>query len=167
TSQLSFTLTNPNTTISLTGVGFTDSLPAGLVVASPNGLNGSCGGGTISAASTSISLANATLAAGASCTFSVNVQGSSAGINVNTTSAVASNEGGAGLTATASLTVTGGAGAHFTISAPATATAGTAFNFTVTAVDQFNNTATGYSGTVHFTSTDGLPVPPPNAVLTN
>jgi autotransporter-associated beta strand protein len=56
---------------------------------------------------------------------------------------------------------------HFTISAPATATAGTAFNFTVTALDQFNNTATGYSGTVHFTSTDGLPVLPADSTLTN
>ena len=42
---------------------------------------------------------------------------------------------------------------HFAVSAPACATAGTAFSFTVTALDQFNNTATGYAGTVHFTST--------------
>ena len=39
-------------------------------------------------------------------------------------------------------------------SAPRLATAGTAFNFTVTAQDAFGNTATGYSGTVHFTSSD-------------
>src|SRR5207302_1831355 len=44
---------------------------------------------------------------------------------------------------------------HFTVSAPASATAGSAFSFTVTAQDQFNNTATGYAGTVHFTSSDG------------
>ena len=48
--------------------------------------------------------------------------------------------------------------------APASATAGVAFNFTVTALDALGNTATGYSGTVHFTSTDGLwfrrPTPP-------
>src|SRR5205823_1275217 len=45
--------------------------------------------------------------------------------------------------------------------------AGTAFNFTVTAQDQFNNTATGYSGTVHFTSSDGAATLPANSTLTN
>ncbi|MGD0844232.1 MAG: hypothetical protein ABSA06_07660 [Geobacteraceae bacterium] len=56
---------------------------------------------------------------------------------------------------------------HFAVSTPASATAGTAFNFTVTALDQFNNTATSYSGTVHFTSSDGAAVLPANATLTN
>src|SRR5205085_2398202 len=52
-------------------------------------------------------------------------------------------------------------------SAPASATAGSAFNFTVTAEDQFNNTATGYAGTVHFTSSDGQAVLPADSALTN
>jgi hypothetical protein len=56
---------------------------------------------------------------------------------------------------------------QFLISAPATATAGSAFTFTVTALDQFNNTATGYTGKVHFTSTDGQAVLPANSTLTN
>ena len=56
---------------------------------------------------------------------------------------------------------------HFSVSAPATATAGTAFNFTVTALDAFNNTMTGYTGTAHFTSTDGAAVLPADATLTN
>src|SRR5439155_206633 len=37
------------------------------------------------------------------------------------------------------------------VSAPANATAGSAFSVTVTALDTFGNTATGYTGTVHFT----------------
>jgi uncharacterized repeat protein (TIGR01451 family) len=107
TASLSFTITNPNAGASLSGVAFTDTLPAGLVVSSPNGLAGSCGGGTITAtaASGSVSLTGATLAASAACTFSVNVTGTTAGTQNNTTGAVSSNEGGAGSAATASLVV--------------------------------------------------------------
>jgi hypothetical protein len=56
---------------------------------------------------------------------------------------------------------------HFSVTAPASATAGTAFNFTVTALDASNRMATNYSGTVHFTSTDGQAVLPANSMLTN
>ena len=107
TTSLSFTITNPNAGGSLTGVGFTDTLPAGLVVSTPNGLAGSCGGGTITAtaASGSVSLTGATLAASSSCNFSVNVTGTTAGTQNNTTGAVSSNETGAGGVASASLVV--------------------------------------------------------------
>jgi hypothetical protein len=43
---------------------------------------------------------------------------------------------------------------QFSVTAPASASTGTHFTLTVTALDASNNTATGYSGTVHFTSTD-------------
>ncbi len=39
------------------------------------------------------------------------------------------------------------------MTAPATATASKPFTVVVTALDQYNNIATGYRGTVHFTST--------------
>ncbi len=67
------------------------------------------------------------------------------------------------------LTVNPAPATHFVVSAPSTATAGTAFSFTVTAQDAFNNTATGYSGTVHFTSSDvGVGVVlPADATLTS
>src|SRR5207302_575857 len=58
-----------------------------------------------------------------------------------------------------SIAVSAGPATHFAVSTPANATAGSAFNFTVTAQDAFNNTATGYAGTVHFTSTDGGSLP--------
>lgn len=107
TTALNFTIQNSNTTTSLTGVGFGDTLPAGLVIATPNGLIGSCGGGTITAApaSGSASLSGATLAASSSCTFSVNVTGIAAGMQNNTTGNVVSIQGGTGGTASASLDV--------------------------------------------------------------
>ncbi|HYV37005.1 MAG TPA: hypothetical protein VE988_14965, partial [Gemmataceae bacterium] len=46
------------------------------------------------------------------------------------------------------------AATHFTVSAPAATTAGNLFVFSVTAKDQFNNTATGYTGTVNITCGD-------------
>ena len=106
-TSLSFTITNPSAnTTSLTGVGFTDNLPAGLVVATPNnGLNNVCGGtASAVAGSTSVSLSSATLTTNTSCTFSVNVTGITAGQQNNSVS-VTSNEGGTGNTATASILV--------------------------------------------------------------
>lgn len=108
-TTLTFNLSNPNTSLSLSGIGFTDTLPAGEVVTTPNGLTGSCGGGTITAAagSNSVILSAASLAATASCTFAVNVTGTTSGTQTNTTSAVTSNEAGNGGTASASLIVAG------------------------------------------------------------
>jgi hypothetical protein len=56
---------------------------------------------------------------------------------------------------------------HFSVSAPATITAGTAFQVTVSALDSSNNVVPGYSGTVHFVSTDAQAVLPANSPLTN
>ncbi len=107
TTTLTFLLTNPNAATVLTGVGFTDTLPAGLVVATPNGLTGACGGGTITAAAgaAALSLAGATLDAGAPCQFAIDVLGAATGVQVNTTGAVTSANGGVGSAATASITV--------------------------------------------------------------
>jgi CSLREA domain-containing protein/uncharacterized repeat protein (TIGR01451 family) len=106
-TSLTFTIGNPNLSTTVTGIGFTDTLPGGLVVSSPNGLLGSCGGGIITAVagSSSVSLSGAALAPGASCTFSVDVTGTTAGNKQNTTGPVASNEGGPGGTASASILV--------------------------------------------------------------
>jgi hypothetical protein len=53
-----------------------------------------------------------------------------------------------------SLTNTPGAATHFRMSAPDTATSGMPVNFTLTALDAFENTATAYAGMVHFTKSD-------------
>ncbi|MFA6958730.1 MAG: hypothetical protein WC538_22910 [Thermoanaerobaculia bacterium] len=109
TTSLTFDLTNPNPAGTLSGVGFTDTLPAGLVVATPNGVVGNCGGGTVTAVagSGSVGFAGGSLPANSNCTITLNVTGVTAGIKNNTTSAVSSTEGGAGGTAAASLTVVG------------------------------------------------------------
>ncbi|HZP66698.1 MAG TPA: DUF11 domain-containing protein [Rudaea sp.] len=108
TTSLTFTITNPAAnTVALSGVAFSDPLPSGLVVATPNGLAGSCGGGTITATAGSgtVTLSGATLAASGSCNFSVNVAGTAAGTQTNTTGNVTSTNGGTGNTATASVIV--------------------------------------------------------------
>ncbi len=108
TSTLTFTLSNSNT-IPLTGVGFTDTLPAGLVVATPNGLTNTCSGGTVTAVAGTqvITLSGVTLPAMGSCTFSVDVLGTTPGVYTNTTGAITSTEGGTGTTASAMITVVG------------------------------------------------------------
>ena len=58
------------------------------------------------------------------------------------------------------LTVTPGDATQLLVSSPSPQVAGTAFSVTVTATDAFNNTATGYSGTVMITSSDTLAVLP-------
>jgi uncharacterized repeat protein (TIGR01451 family) len=105
-TTLNLTITNPNTTVSLMGVGVSDSLPGGLVVASPNGLTNSCGGtATATAGSSSITLVGGVIAPSGSCTLSVNVTGTTPGAKNNTTSNVTSTNGGPGNTASASLAV--------------------------------------------------------------
>jgi uncharacterized repeat protein (TIGR01451 family) len=107
-STLSFTITNPAAnTVAEAGVAFTDTLPSGIVVATPNGLSGSCNGGTVTAVagSGSISLAGGTIPVAANCVISVNVTGSTPGTFTNVTGAVSSTNGGAGNTATATLNI--------------------------------------------------------------
>ena len=107
TTTLTFNLSNPNTNQTLTGISFTDTLPSGQVIATPNALTVTCGGGTITAGSNGVNLSGATLSASSSCSFSVNVTGVTSGTQNNTTGAVTSNEGGHGGAATATLIVAG------------------------------------------------------------
>jgi hypothetical protein len=52
------------------------------------------------------------------------------------------------------ITVNPAAATHLIVGAPASSTAGTAFSITVSALDPYGNTATGYTGTDHFSSSD-------------
>jgi Bacterial Ig-like domain (group 3)/Autotransporter beta-domain len=81
-------------------------MPAGLVLSNAPGT--ACGGTvTVGGGGTSISLTAGTLAANSSCTFTVTITGTSAGVKTNTTGTVSSNEGGVGNVATATITVNG------------------------------------------------------------
>ena len=63
------------------------------------------------------------------------------------------------------VTVSAAAAASFVLNAPATATAGVPFSFSVTAKDPFGNLASGYAGTIHFTSSDALASLPTDSTL--
>ena len=103
---LFFTIVNPNGS-PLTGIAFTDVLPSGLIVASPNNLSSDCGGTvTAPASSPSITLAGGTLGPGAFCTISLSIEGIAAGPQANTTGTITSTESGPGATSnTATETV--------------------------------------------------------------
>jgi uncharacterized repeat protein (TIGR01451 family) len=108
TTPLTFTITNPNPSFALTGVSFTDTLPAGLVIAGqPADANG-CGGNLTAVAGTdSLGLSDGQLAPGATCTASATVVATATGRITDTTTQVTSTEGAVGNTAAAILTVIG------------------------------------------------------------
>jgi hypothetical protein len=101
TTSLTFTVSNTLLPFMVTGIGFTDTLPAGLVVSSPNGLVNTCGG-TVAATSGSdnIGLSAGSAPANSSCSLTVNVTATGIGRITNTTSAITSS-GGTGTPATA------------------------------------------------------------------
>lgn len=56
---------------------------------------------------------------------------------------------------------------HFVVLAPRSVVNGSAFSFRVIALDQSNNRTTAYTGTVHFTSSDGSAALPGDTTLTS
>jgi hypothetical protein len=56
---------------------------------------------------------------------------------------------------------------HYSVSTPATAVAGSAFAVTVKAVNDSGNAVTSYTGTVHFSSSDGQTVLPSDYTFTS
>ena len=92
--------------MALTGVGFTDTYPAGLQNAAVPNASTTCSGGTVTAAANgpSISLSGATIAINNICTVTVTVTGTTAGTETNSVT-VSSLNGGTGNTSTSKLGV--------------------------------------------------------------
>jgi hypothetical protein len=163
-STLTFTLTNPAAnTFALTGVAFTDTLPAGMVVATPNGLTDSCGGTAAAAAGgNSITLTGGTIAVNSTCNVVVNVTGTTAGTLVNTSGTVTSSNGGPGNTATATLTVTAASTSTAVASSSNPSVFGQGVTFTATVTDTSAGSIAQPTGSVQFV-VDGVnfgsPVP--------
>ena len=78
TTILTFTVTNPAGSPAVSNVGFTDTLPSGLVVGNPSAVGGTCANAAAATTATSgtntIAVSNLQVPAGASsCTMTVNV----------------------------------------------------------------------------------------------
>ena len=102
---LTFTLTNPNPATDLTGVTFSDDMPAGLLIANPDSLGGTCDTSVVTLSPTNISMVGTVVLANSSCTLSIDVLATVPGDQVNTTGVITSVEGGTGGTATATVSV--------------------------------------------------------------
>ena len=107
-STMTYTIDNSAESTGVSGLTFSNTLPTGMTIASPNRATttNSCFNGNYNATpgSNSVTFDSYRLAAGSSCTFSMDVLSSTVGSSVNTTSALSSSAGSAGA-ATANLTV--------------------------------------------------------------
>ena len=103
-SKLSFVVTNPSATSPITSVGFVDNLPAGLVVAATPNLTrspatcGTVGGGGNwnNTGAAQVTLSGVTVAAAASCTYTVDVTSAAASTYNNVSNALTFQVNGAG-----------------------------------------------------------------------
>src|SRR5207245_1341299 len=107
TSTLTLTISNPAAnTPALTGVAVSDTFPAGMQVASTPNRTNTCGGTwSGGGGATTVSLTGGSIPVNSSCTVTVDVTATTAGVQNNTTGNVSSTNGGTGGTASAALTV--------------------------------------------------------------
>ena len=110
TTPLTFTVTDPNP-IDLTGVSFTDTLPAGLLVDTLGVVGGSCPGNVTAAPGTNtITVSGVVVSGSTSCTIIVQVVATASGVLAtpltNTTSSIFADGGLTGSPATATINAT-------------------------------------------------------------
>ncbi len=106
TSTLTFTIDNTGSTVTATALDFTDSLPAGVVVAGTPNASTTCTGGTLTAvaAGGTITYTGGSVAASAACTVGVDVTSNTIGAHLNVSGSLTSSLGTSS-TATDTLTV--------------------------------------------------------------
>jgi len=99
TSTLTFTIDNSASAVVLTGLAFSDNLPAGMTVATPASASTTCTGGTVTATagSSTIQYSGGSVAAGASCTVQADVTAATPGSYANSSGSLMSNIGIAGV----------------------------------------------------------------------
>lgn len=145
-TTLTFTIVNPNPATSLVAVQFSDTFPtspgAMVVAPTPAPSTSGCGSPVFApaAGAASVSFSGGTIAAGGTCTVSVNVVAPALGSYNNVSSAVLSSNGGAGNSASATLVVPVPPAVAKSF-APASVTVGTASVLTLV-VSNPNTTAT-------------------------
>jgi uncharacterized protein (TIGR03437 family) len=107
TAVLTFPITNMSSTQAAKGVSFNAALSSGLVVATPNGLSGSCG--TVSAVegSRGVTVSAVDLAPGGTCTFSVNIATVGVGVQYATAADLVSGDTPANFFALADIKLSG------------------------------------------------------------
>ncbi len=106
-STLTLTINNNGNSVALTGLSVSDNYPAAITNAASANASSTCSGGTLNAANggSSISYTGGSVAAGSSCTISVNVTSNTVGQHLNTSGVVSSTEAPDSATASATLTV--------------------------------------------------------------
>lgn len=117
---------------------------------------------TFSPANSGSSAPASTSSCSPSCDF--NVQLTQAGTDTVTAKNAASSPS---ISTGQAVSVAPASATTLQVAAPSSAPSGTPFNFSVTALDQYGNTATGYAGTVDFTTSDGAGTVPASSTLTN
>ena len=98
-STLTFTIDNTASTASATNLFFGDTLPDGLVIADPPAVNKTCTGGVVAAAAGKSGFTyqgGGSVAAGASCTISVDIEAVSQGMKNNVSTDLTSSSGNSG-----------------------------------------------------------------------
>jgi len=150
-STLQFVITN-SSSIGVRNLAFTDTLPAGVTIASPAAVTSTCSG-TVSApeGGSTITFTDGSVRASSSCSVTVNVTSATPGTHTNTSGDLTSDAGNSG-SATADLTVTTDRPGFLKAFSPSTVFFGGRSTLTLTIDNSANN-----ASAVNLTFTDNLP----------
>lgn len=163
TSTMTVTLNNSNPA-PITGLGFTDAYPSGLVNTATPALSSTCGGiATGVAGGNSLELSGGTIPASGSCTININVTSNTAGSYSNSTGIIFSSNANNGTPSIAALTVNPPVSSFNVVEPGAdqvsgkivTKIAGSGFSLDIVALLASNAISTGFTGTVSVEVVDG------------